>query len=172
MVSELSLNNIWPLFWPKNNKKIVKFTFLVYFDVFCSIYELNIIQTQFQDHIWNPLIKANLLYPQYESWIELFFWLPIVFSKFYLLSASRKSSCWGVGGWVRIKIIPCFCPSPIARDLLRKHGKACFVEKWNALLCTTRWHRANHGHRVRGRAVPILQHRAHGMQFFILWWCK
>ena len=35
MVSELGLDNIWPLFCPKKNTgKIVEITILVYFDVF------------------------------------------------------------------------------------------------------------------------------------------
>ena len=32
VVSEVSLNNIWPLFWPKNNPEIVEISILVYFD--------------------------------------------------------------------------------------------------------------------------------------------
>ena len=34
MVLELSLDNILPLFWPKNHPKIVEITILVYFDGF------------------------------------------------------------------------------------------------------------------------------------------
>ena len=76
------------------------------------IYWSNIIQTQFWDHIWNPLIKANLLDPQYESGIEnLFFWLPIVFLNDIPCARTEK-------GMVRggVKIILRCCPSLIARD--------------------------------------------------------
>ena len=53
------------------------------------MYGPNIIQHQFWDHIWTPLIKANLLDPQYESRIKkLFFGL--FFSIFKILSVMHE----------------------------------------------------------------------------------
>ena len=70
MVSELSSNNVWPLLWPKNHPKIVEIDIMVYFDDFRpNTGQIGIIQAQFWDHIWNFLIKTNLLGPQYESGI-------------------------------------------------------------------------------------------------------
>ena len=44
----------------------------------------------------NPLTKTNLLETQYERKFEsLFLELPVVFSKFYALSANPKSSFMG-----------------------------------------------------------------------------
>ena len=51
----------------ENTQKIVEIEILVYFDGFRPNHGSNIITAQFWDHTWNPLIKAIILDPQYES---------------------------------------------------------------------------------------------------------
>ena len=65
--------NILTLFRTKIHKKIVETVILVYFDVFCTTYGSNIITVQFWENIWNPLIKAIILDPQYKSGKQILF---------------------------------------------------------------------------------------------------
>ena len=85
LVSELRLDNILPLFWPKNCPKIVEIAIMIYFDGFFAktwaIFGIPSRRT-----FWTPNMKDNL---------KIYFFDSIVFSKFCLLSANRKSSFYG-----------------------------------------------------------------------------
>ena len=72
MVSELSLDKICPIYWQKYRQNRPEMRFRLFLACFSAKKRSSIIQAHLCDHIWNPLIKPNLLHPQYESGIDFF----------------------------------------------------------------------------------------------------
>ena len=74
LVSELTLDDIWPHFWQKMVKNWQNRVFCQFSTIrFLSKRAVNVIQFQFWGQIWSPLIKA-LFIPQNErNVITLFF---------------------------------------------------------------------------------------------------
>ena len=119
MVSELRLDNILPLFWLKNCPKTVEIAILVYFDGFSAKHESDIIQAQFWDHIWNPLIKTNLLDPipiLKKIW-NLFFDIHSIFKISFLVREPKKQF------YGRKMSLFCYL-HPMAREQLQIPGKS------------------------------------------------
>ena len=101
-----SQNWVWILFDPYIDQKTVEIYQNCDLNVFCCFSAKlgsNIIKPQFWDHIWNPLIKANLLDPQYESGIENLF-LGFLFLVFEFRSLWSIRTIAGPG-WV-IGLLP------------------------------------------------------------------
>ena len=83
MVSELRLDNICPYFGGKYTKK-VNIAILDYFDGFSANMWAKYYPISVLSRVWNPLIKAIILDPQYERGVKVFL-LHLVFSIFYLV---------------------------------------------------------------------------------------
>ena len=119
IVSELGLDYILPLFWPKNKQKIVEIASLVYFDGFpsraCDKYYPSSILTLCLESCHHDETSR----PQYERKFEKN-WLPIVFLKLYLLCANLKGSFYG-------RKIALFCYSH------RHHGTGLAPKTWKKL---------------------------------------
>ena len=59
---------------------------------FQPTYRSNIFQTKFLDHIWNPLIKANLLDPDMKVGLKSYFLdFPSIFKMLSLVRESKKN---------------------------------------------------------------------------------
>ena len=121
IVSELSLDNIWSICWPKNRQNRPELWFPLFVDVFSAKIRVKYNQ--------KPILRPYLESPHqgesfrwkrgYGSEIDFFFLLPLVFSKFYLLCANRKSYFCG-------KSYPMLLPISNSTRLAPKNGK-CYL---------------------------------------------